>query len=67
MNQFVAAFTKGDVDGDLALFAPNPDVVVIGTGAYEKCIGLAEIRILFERDFTQSEEQSIQRGYVLGW
>jgi len=63
MNQLIEAFTKRDLDGALALFAPDPDVVFIGSGADERCIGLDEVKAEFERAFAQSEEASIQLGW----
>ncbi len=63
MKQFIEAFNKRDLDGGLALFAPDPDVVFIGTGGDEKCIGLAEIKAELERAFAQSEQSSIQLGW----
>jgi len=63
MNQLIEAFTKRDLDGALALFAPDPDVVFIGSGVDEKCIGLAEVKAELERAFAQSEESSIQLGW----
>jgi uncharacterized protein (TIGR02246 family) len=57
------AFTKRDLDAVLAFFAPDPDLVVIGTGRDEKCIGLAEIRNIFERAFAQFEEASFKFGW----
>jgi uncharacterized protein (TIGR02246 family) len=65
MHKLFEAFEKRDLNGGLALFAPDPDVVFIGTGGDEKCIGLAEIRAEFERAFTQSEQASIQLGWHL--
>jgi len=43
VKQCFEAFTKRDLDSCLVSFAPDPDVVVIGTGGDEKCIGLADI------------------------
>ena len=63
MNKFIEAFEKRDLDSGLALFAPDPDVVFIGTGGDEKCIGLAEIKAELKRAFTQSEQASIQLGW----
>ena len=62
MNQHVEAYAKRDLDALLSLFAPDPDVVFIGTGGDEKRIGLAEIKAQFERDFAQSETVSIELG-----
>lgn len=63
MNQYNEAYARRDVDGILALFAPDPDVVIIGTGQDEKRMGLAEIRAQLERDFAQSEAASIEFGW----
>ena len=63
MNQFAEAFAKRDLDASLALLAPDPDVVFIGTGGDEKRIGLAEIKALFERDFAQFEDASLKIGW----
>lgn len=63
MSQLIEAFAKRDADSVLSLLAPDPEVVFIGTGADEKCIGLAEIKAEFERTFTQSEEASIESGW----
>src|SRR5260370_15888085 len=43
LEQFKQAYEQRDMEHLLALFAPDPDVILIGTGADEKCVGLAEI------------------------
>ena len=63
VKQGFEAFTKRDLDAVLAFFAPDPDVVVIGTGGDEKCVGLAQIRNIFERAFAQFEEASFKFGW----
>jgi len=63
INQFVDSFSKRDLDGVLALIAQDLDVVLIGSGADEKCIGWDEIKAVFKRDFSQSEEISLQLGW----
>jgi len=63
MNQFAEAFAKRDLDAALSLFAPDPDVVFIGTGGDEKCIGLDEIKTLFVRDFSQFKDASLKIGW----
>jgi len=63
MNQLTEAYAKRDLDAVLALFAPDPDVVFIGTGGDEKRIGLTEIKAQFERDFAQSEALSMELGW----
>lgn len=63
LNQLVEAYKKEDLGGALALYAPDPDVVTIGTGIDEKRIGLAERKAQLERDFTQVKEISVQLGW----
>jgi ketosteroid isomerase-like protein len=63
MNQSMEAFVKRDVDALMRLYAPDPDLVVIGTGGDEKRVGLAEIKALFKRDFTQFEDASFKFGW----
>jgi uncharacterized protein (TIGR02246 family) len=57
------AFTKRDLNTMLSFFAPDPDVVVIGTGRDEKGIGFAEVRDIFERAFSQFNEASFEFGW----
>jgi uncharacterized protein (TIGR02246 family) len=63
IKQGLEAFAKRDIDAALAFFAKDPDVVLIGTGGDEKCIGLAEIKAVFERAFTQFEDASVKFGW----
>ena len=58
LTQIIECYKEQDIDGLLALYAPNPDMVTIGTGIDEKRIGLAERRKQMERDFAQVEEIS---------
>ena len=55
MDRFADAYARRDMDGLLALLAPDPDVVLYGTGADEKRVGRAEIRAQAERDWSQTE------------
>jgi ketosteroid isomerase-like protein len=48
-----------------AAFAPDPDVVMYGTGADEKRIGLAEIQAQIKRDWSQSDAAAITYGWTL--
>lgn len=59
LDSFAKNYAKRDLEGVLALFAPDSDVVMYGTGADEKRVGLAEIRRQIERDWHQSETTSI--------
>ena len=52
------AYENRDVGAVLSSFVTGPDIVVIGTGADEKCVGTDEARKQLERDFAQSESAS---------
>jgi ketosteroid isomerase-like protein len=56
-------FSELDLNASLALLAPDPDVVFIGTGGDGKRIGLAEIKALFGRDFAQFEDASLKLAW----
>jgi hypothetical protein len=60
--------TEGYAKRDMALlrsaFAPDPDVVMYGTGADEKRIGLAEIQAQTERDWSQAEAAGMKFGWT---
>jgi len=62
-NKLIVAFTQRDIDSGLVLFAPDPDIVFIGTGRDEKSIGLDEIKSEVERAWAQSEQASIELGW----
>ena len=63
VKQGIEAFTRKDLDAVMTFFAPDPDVIVIGTGGDEKGVGLAEIRSIFEHAFAQFKEASFQLGW----
>jgi ketosteroid isomerase-like protein len=62
LEQFRQAYTQRDIQRALPLFSPDPDVVLLGTGADEKCVGLGEIQRQFERDWAQSESLAVEWG-----
>jgi uncharacterized protein (TIGR02246 family) len=59
LDRFAENYAKRDLEGTLALFAPDADVVMYGTGADEKRVGLAEIQAQVVRDWSQSDATSI--------
>jgi uncharacterized protein (TIGR02246 family) len=58
VDKYAELYTKKDLDGIMALFSPDPDVVVYGSGQDEKRVGHAEIRAQIMRDFSQAEALS---------
>ncbi len=60
LNKFASAYGQRNMDNLLALLSPDTDVVVTGTGIDEKRIGLSEIKLQIERDWSQSEALSME-------
>jgi ketosteroid isomerase-like protein len=59
LQQWKDAYSRRDVDGALAVMAPDEDLVGIGTGPDEWRVGPAEFKAQLERDFAQSEALSV--------
>lgn len=59
LDKLAKAYAQRDMDLLISVFAPDPDVVMYGTGADEKRVGLTEIEAQAERDWSQSEATSI--------
>ena len=53
------AYKKRDLKATLSFWAPDPDVVVIGSGTEEKGIGLAQLTENLKRDWSQGEVLTI--------
>ncbi len=45
-------------------FAPDPDVIMYGTGGDEKRVGLAEIEMQAQRDWSQSDTSQVHYGWM---
>ena len=63
LNAWCDGYVARDMERLVALFAPDPDVLLIGTGADEGRVGLADIKGLFERDWSQSHPSSMELGW----
>jgi uncharacterized protein (TIGR02246 family) len=59
LQQWKDAYSRRDVDGTLAVMAPDADVVGIGTGPDEWRVGPEAFKAQLERDFAQSEALSV--------
>ena len=64
INRFLETYTRRDAEGTLALLAPDPDILLIGTGADEKIVGIEQARKQLKRDYEQSGDISIRLGPV---
>jgi ketosteroid isomerase-like protein len=53
------AYKKKDLQATLSFWAPDPDIVVIGTGEDEKGMGITYLTESLRRDWAQGEVQSI--------
>lgn len=54
-SQLAEMMSKKNVDGGVALFADDPDVYLVGTGADEVRVGISAIREQIARDLEQSD------------
>ena len=59
LDKVTEGYTRRDLTLLLSAFAPDPDVVMYGTGADEKRIGQAGIQAQAERDWSQTESASV--------
>lgn len=65
LEAFADAWVHRDLDAVLALFGPDPDVVMLGSGADERRLGRTELREQLVRDWSQSEAVSFELGWHL--
>lgn len=63
VNKFNESYAQRDMNGLLALLAPDADLVLFGTGADEKRIGQDEVKFQAERDWSQSEALAFEPGW----
>jgi ketosteroid isomerase-like protein len=64
LDKVAEAYAKRDLALLRTAFAPDPDVVMYGTGADEKRVGLAEIQAQAERDWSQAEAATVTYGWT---
>jgi len=60
INKLSKAFAKQDLNATLALFAPDPDIVLIGPEADVRGVGLTEIKAAIQRSFEPLEGASVK-------
>ncbi len=60
LTTFADIYRQRDLDGLLALFAPDSDVLLIGTGADEWRVGATQLQAQAERDWAQSEAAAFE-------
>jgi len=55
LDKFNESYRRRDIDALMALFAPDDDQIMFGTGIDEKRIGRDQIKFQAERDWSQTE------------
>ncbi len=55
LEAYANAYNTHDIDAIMALWADDPDVLLIGTGPDEKRIGTAEVRRQFAHNFARAK------------
>jgi len=64
MREMWKAYARLDADGVLAFYAPDPDVVVIGSGADEVYVGPKQAKKGLKRDFAQTRSVKVRLSKV---
>lgn len=64
LDKMRECYAKRYLNGLVALFSTDADMVAIGTGADEKCIGPERLKVQLERDFAQSESMSVNFDWL---
>ncbi len=54
LEDYAKAYCAKDIDRLMAVFDEEEDVSLIGTGADELCGARADIRVVFERNFSEA-------------
>jgi len=63
VKRFTDAYQARNLQGVLACFVPDADLVLYGTGADEKRIGPEQARAQVERDWAQSDSIALSFGW----
>jgi ketosteroid isomerase-like protein len=63
LGRFITGYEGGDIDAVVDTLVPDADLVLLGTAADERRIGIEGARSQFERDISQSESRSLQIGW----
>lgn len=58
LNEWLQSYKERDIDGLMALVAPDDDLFLFGTGLDEKRVGPDEFKYQAQRDWSQTDELS---------
>jgi ketosteroid isomerase-like protein len=60
MDTFFSAYSQRDLPKVMALFLPDPDVVLVGTESDERLVGLDAIAARLKSDWSRTDELSMR-------
>lgn len=64
LDKIAQAYASRDRDLLRSVVAPDPDVIMYGAGADEKRVGLAEIEMQAQRDWSQTDSSEVRFGWM---
>ncbi len=64
LDKIAQAYASRDLDLLRSAVAPDPDVIMYGTGADEKRVGPAEIELQAQRDWSQTDSAEVRYGWM---
>jgi len=64
LDKIARAYAVRDLGLLRSAVAPDPDVIMYGTGADEKRVGLAEIELQAQRDWSQTDNAAVKYGWM---
>jgi class 3 adenylate cyclase/ketosteroid isomerase-like protein len=67
VDSLAEAYSRADTNAFIGLFAPDPEVTLIGTGRDERVVGISQIRALIERDWSQTDAATLEHSRVDVW
>ncbi|MBX2998896.1 MAG: nuclear transport factor 2 family protein [Caldilineaceae bacterium] len=64
LNKVSEGYASRDLGLLRSAFAPDPDVIMYGTGADEKRVGVDEIALQAQRDWSQTDSAIVNYGWT---
>ena len=64
IREMWTAYSHRDIEEVLSFYAPDADMVVLGSGPDEKYVGAKEARKGLQRDFSQSESAKVKLSNI---
>lgn len=64
LDRLAEGYATRSLDLLRSTMAPDPGVIMYGTGADEKRVGLAEIELQAQRDWSQTDASAVRYGWM---